>query len=616
MILQLARKIKASWLLILQVHLIFTLLGVIALGPLFGLLLQGLLELSGSSAVSDGDIALLFLSPLGIVSGLLLVGVFLAINAMEIGALLAISVAANHRLRCSPVQATIFALRHWIDLLQLTLHLSVRVLAYLLPFALSVGAIAWLLLNEYDINFYLTERPPQFLVAIIAAFALLVLCLWLLGKKFLSWCLALPLVLFADLSNRGALAESERLTFGSRTEILRIYLGSLATAGLLGLIPIVLFDLFGGWIVSSHEGSLSVLVFLLGGLALIWLIMNFFVAAFTLSSICITTSDLYDRLGPPLRVDLMQGELAGLPLPALGWSVPRIALCVFTVAAMATVTGGWLLNGIQTEDRVAIIAHRGASSAAPENTLASIRKAVIDGADWVEIDVQETRDGQIVVVHDSDFMKLANNPLKVRDGDLARIQTLDVGSWFDPQYKEETVPTLEQALEETRGRAGLLIELKYYGYDEQLEQRVVDIVEAAGMSDDVSVMSLKLPGVRKLQALRPQWTTGLLAATALGDLSKTDVDFLAVSQRMITARFIKRSHTAGKQVMVWTVNDPLSMSKWISMGVDGVITDEPEMARTVLEERSKMSSAERLVLQAALFLGKPVPENLYRDKSP
>ena len=248
--------------------------------------------------------------------------------------------------------------------------------------------------------------------------------------------------------------------------------------------------------------------------------------------------------------------------------------------------------------------------------MASIRKAVIDGADWVEIDVQETRDGQIVVVHDSDFMKLANNPLKVRDGDLARIQTLDVGSWFDPQYKEETVPTLEQALEETRGRAGLLIELKYYGYDEQLEQRVVDIVEAAGMSDDVSVMSLKLPGVRKLQALRPQWTTGLLAATALGDLSKTDVDFLAVSQRMITARFIKRSHTAGKQVMVWTVNDPLSMSKWISMGVDGVITDEPEMARTVLEERSKMSSAERLVLQAALFLGKPVPENLYRDKSP
>ena len=136
------------------------------------------------------------------------------------------------------------------------------------------------------------------------------------------------------------------------------------------------------------------------------------------------------------------------------------------------------------------------------------------------------------------------------------------------------------------------------------------------MADEVSIMSLNLPGVQALQALRPGWTTGLLAATALGDLTRTNVDFLAVSQRMGSANFLKRAHAADKKVLVWTVNDALSMSKWMSMGVDGLITDEPALARKVLEERARMSSAERLMLQAAQLLGKPLPKSRYRDNSP
>ena len=161
-----------------------------------------------------------------------------------------------------------------------------------------------------------------------------------------------------------------------------------------------------------------------------------------------------------------------------------------------------------------------------------------------------------------------------------------------------------------------MIELKYYGHDQQLEQRVVDIVESASMADQVVVMSLKLKGVQKLQALRPDWTVGLLAATAVGDLSKIDVDFLALSGRMVTTRFIRRVQQSGKRILVWTVNDAPSMSRWMSMGVDGVITDEPALARKVLRERADMNTAERLLVSAALFLGKPVAPNTYRDNSP
>ena len=136
------------------------------------------------------------------------------------------------------------------------------------------------------------------------------------------------------------------------------------------------------------------------------------------------------------------------------------------------------------------------------------------------------------------------------------------------------------------------------------------------MADDVVVMSLKLEGITKLQALRPHWTAGLLAATAVGDLSRLDVNFLAVNQNMASPAFIRRAHAAGKQVFVWTINDAISLSRWISMGVDGVITDEPALARSILAQRAGLSSAERLLLSAALFFGRPEVGSRYRDNSP
>ena len=276
-----------------------------------------------------------------------------------------------------------------------------------------------------------------------------------------------------------------------------------------------------------------------------------------------------------------------------------------------------MLRGVQLDNEVSVIAHRGAAGAAPENTVAAIRKAIEDRADWVEIDVQESRDGEVIVVHDSDFMKLAGDPIKVWEGDYSRLQHIDVGSWFDPEFADQRVPTLARVLEEIRpGESNLVIELKYYGHDQQLEQRVIDVVEAAGMADRVMVMSLKLTGVQKLKAKRPDWTGGLLAATALGDITRLDADFLAVNQNIANAAFIHRARQAGKQVFVWTVNDALSLSHWMSMGVDGVITDEPALARSILQQRAELTSVQRLLLSASMFFGRPEPLKQYRDDSP
>jgi glycerophosphoryl diester phosphodiesterase len=156
-----------------------------------------------------------------------------------------------------------------------------------------------------------------------------------------------------------------------------------------------------------------------------------------------------------------------------------------------------------------------------------------------------------------------------------------------------------------RGKAGVLIELKYYGHDQDLEQRVVDIVEKYGMSNEVMVMSLKPEGVRKIKRLRPNWKCGLLLSVSVGNIRKVEADFLAVNARFATRSLINKLHHADKEIYVWTVDDPVSMSSLMNRGVDGVITNLPEVAKNVLTQRASMSNTDRLLTEIAALLGKP-----------
>jgi len=245
-----------------------------------------------------------------------------------------------------------------------------------------------------------------------------------------------------------------------------------------------------------------------------------------------------------------------------------------------------------------------------------VHRAIEDSTDYIEIDVQETADGEVVVFHDSDFMKLAGVNLKVWDGTLEEIRAIDVGSWFGPEFADERVPTLAEVLKEADGRCRVIIELKYYGHDQQLERRVVEIVEQANMVDEVKIMSLSYQGIQKIRALRPNWTIGLLAAQAAGNLAQLDVDFLAVKSGLVMPELILAAKNSGKQVFVWTLNDAYSMTRAISLGVDGIITDEPMLARQVLEERAALTPTEHLLLHTALLLGQQPPTRSYRDDSP
>ncbi len=595
---------------LLVTDLVFKLLAFVVLTPLVGLALEAGVAASGGPALADMEILLFLLRPLGLSVLLVVSALAIAIVALEQGCLMAIGLGAQEGVKLGSVLVLRFALARARPVVGLGARVVARALLLSSPFLAGIGFVYFGLLRDFDINYYLREQPPAFVTAVILVLLLVLGLGWVLLPRLVAWSLALPLVLFEDLAPRCALAESARRTAGERAAIARLLVlwGAVALA-LSGLVPGAIFALGRGLApyAMGHVGwVLAGMLFVVG----LWLLTQLLLTFWNAASFALLVVRIYRNLGGGSR------ELGGLFAAAageVGGGRVRITLArvVAALLVLGLAVGGLLfarLEGLRGRDAAVVIGHRGAAAAAPENTLAAVESGLAQGADYVEIDVQETADDEIAVIHDSDLMRVAGVDLKTWDATRERLAAIDIGSWFGPRFAAERVPLLAEVLQRARGRGRVMIELKYYGHDDQLEQRVVDVVEGLGQTNDVVVMSLDYDQVRRMRALRPKWTLGLLTAKAVGDLTALDADFLAVNAGIANRSFVRRAHDRGKKVYVWTLNDPVQMFRMLNLGVDGLITDRPALARWVIERRSGLSTVERLLVGLAFHFGAAAPD--------
>ena len=218
--------------------------------------------------------------------------------------------------------------------------------------------------------------------------------------------------------------------------------------------------------------------------------------------------------------------------------------------------------------------------------------------------MQETADGVVVVAHDSDLKKLGGDGTKIWEATAEQLGQVDIGSWYGPAFRDQRVARLDEVLALCKDRIGVTIELKYYGHNDRLEQRVLAQVRQHQMDSRAMIISLKQDMIQKVRQLDPELPIGVLTAKAIGRLDRVDADVLAVNQSLATAPFVRSAHRSGKQVFAWTVNDPLQASQLIGLGVDGIITDNPAMVREVLDERREMTTLEKVMLSLAVKVGK------------
>ena len=598
-------SLQATWPQLAITDILYKILAFVILTPLTAVLVRMVVAMSGRTVLADEDLLFFFLRPVGWLSLILLGGITLAIIALEQAALMSIVFGERKGTQVDFWRALVFVAGRAWSVLQVTALIVARVLLIAAPFLLVAGLTYKLLLTRHDINFYLTEKPPEFLWAIGIAAVLVVVLVFLLARRLIGWAFSLPLVIFGGVRPQAALEESRTMVSGNQTMLAKWLIGWAVVSFVLSTVLTWIVLAVGGVVIPRLTGALPLFVIALGLMLLAWGLVNLVTTLVSAAAFAVLIVDLYETmgggstaLGKARQASSTEARMRTLSL-SRGFVISLAVMALIASAGFAFL----LLKQASMEDQVEITAHRGAAMHAPENTIAAVEAALAAGTDWVEIDVQETADGEVVVLHDSDLKKVGGVDLKIWDATWEDLQKIDVGSFFSPEFSDQRVPKLAQVLELCRGRAGVVIELKYYGHQDRLEERVAEIVDGLGMASAIKVMSLKSDGLDRMKAVRPDWTTGILTSVVVGDLTRMEVDFLAVNSGMATRRFVRATHNSGKKIFAWTVNDVLGMSAMMDLGVDSIITDDPQLAREVLEYRADLNPVERLMIGLAVYFG-------------
>lgn len=242
-----------------------------------------------------------------------------------------------------------------------------------------------------------------------------------------------------------------------------------------------------------------------------------------------------------------------------------------------------------------VVAHRGFSGAAPENTMAAFKKAMEVGSDMIECDVHLSRDGEVVVIHDDTLKRTTNGDGRVRDFTLRELKRLDAGAWFGAQFSGEKIPTLKQVLELTRGKIPLQIELKEDDLGQpallELVDRSFQEVEKAGMLDQVLFSSFNRSAIERIREKNPNHPLALIHNKPWNSLQEitggTPFPLLSCSGKVLNSNNASRARQQGVRILVWTLNTEEQMEHFLKVGVDGIVTNYPDRLINVLKRRSK-----------------------------
>ncbi len=240
-------------------------------------------------------------------------------------------------------------------------------------------------------------------------------------------------------------------------------------------------------------------------------------------------------------------------------------------------------NKAAAQNYVAVTAHRGGARMAPENTISAMEYAIEAMADYAEIDVQETKDGEIVLLHDNNLKRVTGLNANIWNLTYDEVSQLDAGIKFHKKFRGEKIPTLNEVIECCKGKIRLNIEIKYNGHNSQIVKKVVKIIEDQGFEDSCVLTSMNYKFLEQAKELNPKITTGYTMSMIYGDLSKlTAADFFSVKYTYLNQGFVRRAHALGKEVCAWTLNYQGDMQRMVDCGADNIITDDPELVRKVI----------------------------------
>ena len=536
--------------------------------PVFNLLFSGLMGLTGIRYVTAENLAAFIFHPLSLACWLLLLTAVCLYTLVDIG----VVVCILHQETCS-IPA---ALRHLFAMLRrgkgpgnlwMLLHLP------LLALGIHLGTAAALMI---------TIRIPLPIAAYLSAHPLLPILagMLLLAGSFVGirWVYAVVIHALEGLPFAAACHKSSRVSRGRRKRIylrlLGMQLALIAVYLLLGLAGILVIRLISASLARSFLTS-HVLTFLTAALLIVSMLSMPLTYALIDASYRQTGEASPDI--PPAREVSFQRKRWRKLLSLLALTL-SLAACLLIIYRSQRGHYNLAIEHLRVTE---VTGHRGASLAYPENTMAAFQGAWEEGADWIELDVQQSRDGVIYCMHDSSFQRTTGVKKNAWELDWEEIRLLDAGCFLGPEHAGEPVPTLAEVMDFARWHhIRLNIELKPTGREKDFEQAVVDIIREYGFENDCVITSQKYTALERVKEIAPEIETVYVMPVAIGSIEwLTAADHFSISYRFINRAMVSRLHQAGKQIYAWTVNRRDIMDRMIDLGVDNIITDNIALAR-------------------------------------
>lgn len=479
-------------------------------------------------------------------------------------------------------------------------NITVAILVlFIIPF-LNIGVtsnvITSIKIPEFIMDFINANKTLSIIFSLFYLFLLSILSKWLYSLHYM---------VIEGKSFKSARKSSKNLIKGNRfKDIIIVFLYQLISG--ISYILFLIIGIFILYILNMIHGRIFVIKSIL--LTIIWIFILIPLIIFITISTGIgysVISSLYykHKIDKDEKLITIKSEEKKKNIKFnknLKYAV--IILWIFAIAGGSiftyqVITGKANLN-IEHTRKMEITAHRGASIKYPENTMAAFRGAKKLGADWIELDVQQTKDKQIVVSHDTNLSRVTGVNKDIIDMNYSEIKKLDAGSFFNKKFKGEKIPLLKEVLEfAKKNNIRLNIELKPTGKEKNFEKQVVDLIKEYNFEDRCVVTSQVYNVLKKIKKYDKDIKTVYVMSIAIGKITDAKyADAFSIEATNVTETQVSRVHNAGKELYAWTVNKEESINKMIDMNVDNIITDNIKLG-VDLVEKSKRTNIEDIIIK-------------------
>lgn len=573
------KNITKNWTALFFFEILYKILGAVLLGNLFDLMVDIILKSSGFSSINQSNFLLIFGNPLTPALFALFIILVTYYIYIDFSALVLYCETSWNKERLSfyglvkkafKASLGLFNYKNWPFML-----------IFILLVIFSIFPLTNGLFNDIKI--------PEFIVEYIQLNPILFACyigIVILANLFLTFLLfCLPDIILKKETFlsiwRKVLSSLRRKKIKTLAILFFSYCIFLCVALCVAVFAILLLVAGSKLFSSSANDALSTFQFYYLKLSSMGKILMGIFTPVWFVSLIVTLSHTYRGDPKPIAFKT-RPKASTILLRIISVIISFFVLGMFS----ETELGGYYPSS--DTSNIKIVAHRAGATFAPENTIAALNKAIEAQADMAEIDIQETSDHVLIVMHDSNFKRTTGLDQNVWETDYATVKSLDTGSSYSLDFTGEPIPTLEKMLDAAKNKIHLMIELKSTGHEENLEEKTIDLIRQHGMENQCSIASMDQNILKRSKEIAPEIKTVYITTLLFADLYNISyIDSYSVETTFLTRGLIAQAHYENKKVYVWTANKEKNILKIIDYKADGLITDNPELARYYINNFDK-----------------------------